>query len=151
MKLSDFECVEVNLKLEGWEIKDFIKREIGEDTGDWSCKDMELFIYEYIKDLIKGDFGRFIMTTRAVVNKPELGLKKLNVGFNPVYPERPYPNNIHAIKESLGLSNEKLGALCGLGYTTIANMDRGDRPVTDEYKELIEKATGYEVVRYYES
>ena len=45
MKLSDFECVEVNLKLEGWEIKDFIKREIGEDTGDWSCKDMELFIY----------------------------------------------------------------------------------------------------------
>ena len=78
-------------------------------------------------------------------------LRHINTGCNPVYPDRPYPNNIHAIKIELGLSNEKLGALCGLGYTTIANMDRGDRPVTDEYKELIEKATGYEVVRYYES
>ena len=78
-------------------------------------------------------------------------LKQTPSGCNPVYPERPYPNNIHSIKQALGLSNMALGKLCGLGYGIIANMDRGDRSVTDEYKELIEKATGYEVVRYYES
>ena len=78
-------------------------------------------------------------------------LKHTTYGCNPVYPERPYPNNIHAIKTELGLSNEKLGALCGLGYTTIANFDRGDRPIEDYYKKLIEDGTGYKVERYYES
>ena len=77
-------------------------------------------------------------------------LKKTPVGRHPVYPDRPYPNNIHAIKEALNLSNQRLGALCGLSYGVIARMDRGDAPVTDVYKTLIEKATGFEVVRYYE-
>lgn len=77
-------------------------------------------------------------------------LKKTSVGRHPVYPDRPYPNNIHAIKEALNLSNQRLGVLCGLGYGVIVRMDRGDAPVTDVYKTLIEKATGFEVVRYYE-
>ena len=77
-------------------------------------------------------------------------LKQTPYGCNPVYPERPYPNNIHAIKQVLGLSNEKLGSLVGVGYTKIANIDRGDKPIDDMLKMLIEKATGYEVRRYYE-
>ena len=85
-----------------------------------------------------------------IPEEDEKFLRHTSPGCNPIYPDRPYPNNIHSIKAELGLSNDKLGALCGLGYTTIANMDRGDRPVTDEYKELIEKATGYKVERYYE-
>ena len=85
--------------------------------------------------------------------EPELQTRYLrhvrNNTYNPVYPDRPYPNNIHAIKFELGLSNRELGEMCGLGYNIIAYMDRGDRPVTDEYKELIEKATNFEVVRFY--
>lgn len=77
-------------------------------------------------------------------------LRHTSPGCNPIYPDRPYPNNIHAIKTELGLSNDKLGALCGLGYTTIACFDRGDRPVEDYYKKLIEDGTGYKVERYYE-
>ena len=50
----------------------------------------------------------------------------------------------------LGLSNERLGKLVGVGYTKIANLDRGDKPIDDEFKELIEQATGYAIQRYYE-
>ena len=77
-------------------------------------------------------------------------LKQTPYGCNPVYPERPYPNNIHAIKQILGLSNDKLGMLVGVGYTKIANIDRGDKPIDDTLRYLIEQATGYEVRRYYE-
>jgi len=94
------------------------------------------------------NFEKLFSKEKQYTNKE---LRQTPSGANPVYLDRPYPNNVHSIKAILGLSNEKLGKLCGLGYTTIANMDRGDRPVTDAYKVLIEKATGYEVIRYYES
>lgn len=84
-----------------------------------------------------------------VPEEDERFLQHTSSGCNPVYPDRPYPNNIHRIKEVLGLSNEKLGAKCGLGYNTIANFDRGDKPITDYYKELIESGTGFRVERYY--
>ena len=77
-------------------------------------------------------------------------LKKTPNGCNEAYKDRPYPNNIHFIKSFTGLSNVKLGLLCGVSYTTIANFDRGDRKITDKYKKLIEQATGYQVDRYYE-
>ena len=77
-------------------------------------------------------------------------LKQTKYGCHPVYPDRPYPNNIWSIKMELGLSNERLGKLVGVGYTKIANFDRGDKPIDNEFKELIEQATGYEVQRYYE-
>lgn len=112
---------------------------IGVPLGFWLVHD------EMWKTFREEDFHKIYTMEEKYSN-----LKQTPYGCNPVYPDRPYPNNIHAIKQLLGLSNEKLGKLIGVGYTKIANIDRGDRPIDDEFKDLIEQATGYEVRRYYE-
>lgn len=106
-------------------------------TAEYACDKYKIYNNENFKKLF-------------VPEEDEKFLRHTMKGGHPIYPDRPYPNNIHCIKIELGLSNKKLGELCGLSYTTIACMDRGDKPVKDRYKKLIENATGYKVERYYE-
>ena len=151
MNIKDLKCIEISLKIPGSEFEQYVRKEIGPDMEeDWSEQDIIDFLYDDINDALKTKYCQWETNVRTVIKKPEVGLKHVLGGPNPVYLDRPYPNNIHAIKTVLGLSNEKLGEMCGLGYTTIANMDRGNRPVLDKYKEMIEAATGFKVVRYYE-
>lgn len=67
----------------------------------------------------------------------------------PMYPDKPYGNNLWAIKAEMGLSNLRFEILTGIGNTTIARMVRGDIPVSSERRNKIEKATGYKVELYY--
>lgn len=151
MNIKDLKCIEISLKISGLEFEQYVRKEIGPDIKeDWSEQDIIDFLYTDIKNALKTKYTQWETNVRPVIKKREVGLKHVLGGCNPVYLDRPYPNNIHAIKTALGLSNEKLGKMCGLGYTTIANMDRGDRPVLDKYKEIIETVTGFEVERYYE-
>lgn len=65
-----------------------------------------------------------------------------------LYPDKRYGNNLWLIKQELGLSNQKLEQMTGINYGAIARMERGDQPISAHYKELIEKATNYEVEIY---
>lgn len=66
----------------------------------------------------------------------------------PLYPDKPYGNNLWAIKAELGVSNMRLEILSGITYTTIARMVRGDIPISEERKRKLERATGYIVEIY---
>ena len=66
----------------------------------------------------------------------------------PLYPDKPYGNNLWAIKAELGLSNLRLEILSGVNNTTIARMVRGDIPISEARKRSIERATGYIVEIY---
>ena len=67
----------------------------------------------------------------------------------PIYADKPYGNNLWAIKAELGLSNIRLEVLSGITSTTIARMVRGDIPINDERRRKLERATGYRVEVYY--
>ena len=85
----------------------------------------------------------------CIYHTDEVKLKQTKIQEpNPLYLNRPYPNNVRAIRQELGLSTVELGSLCNLGYTTIANIERGDVQVTDYHKMIIEQHTGYEVKRF---
>lgn len=66
----------------------------------------------------------------------------------PLYLDKPYGNNLWAIKQELGLSNSALERLTGINYGAIGRIERGDQPISENYKKLIEKATNYEVEIY---
>lgn len=65
-----------------------------------------------------------------------------------LYLDKPYGNNLWAIKQELGLSNSALERLTGINYGAIGRIERGDQPISENYKKLIEKATNYEVEIY---
>ena len=67
----------------------------------------------------------------------------------PMYKDKPYGNNLWAIKAELGLSNIRLEILSGITSTTVARMVRGDIPINDERRRKLERATGYKVEVYY--
>ena len=88
-----------------------------------------------------------------------IALKDLNVDFglyqipndgpNPVYEGNPFPNNIGAIKNWLGLSQLNMARKLNVSEKTIAKLDRQEIRLSDEIIGIIRKVFKVEAKRYY--
>ena len=149
MNIHNLENLLLSIKIDGSEFVSYIKSEIGNDLNEnWTDQDIRDYIYEDLKDFLKSKIGNWTYDIK-ITWKNEGGLRKTQTHHGYLlYFGNKYSNNLWAIKKELGLSNKKLEQMTGISYGSIARMERGDQDISPCYKDLIEKATGYEVEIY---